>query len=338
VALGAEHVQNIKLGTVMKKGVFFSMILVFVLIFMILFIFMQQDIVSTFSSQRHVESRVNSMIGFSNSIELDSVRAVGIIGKRAISAATNYIVANGKPLSSANVTISELILNGTINGTSQSLMNGSITKDWENTVEAIGAIEGFNSNVAIINATVQPEDSFHLIVSYMISVNVSDSITQAKLAKTSIQTSEVSVENAEDPLFLLNTYGRIVSTISMSPHLNNYSSTDPTNLMDDYSNSYYHPSLIGGSFLDRLEGQYTVQTKYLQPVPTGLERFVDKDKISAAGLSVNTALSNIDYYYFSGNAVTSYSISGMPSSFKLDNQTTINGETHIQIYNATVIQ
>jgi hypothetical protein len=321
----------------MKKGIFYSMILVFLLIFLVLFIFIQQSMISTFSSQRHVESRVYSMLGFYNSIVLDSVRSVGIIGKRAISAATNYIVANGKPLSSSNLTISELILNGTINGAPQSLMNASITKDWENTIKTIGSVEGFNTNIAITNVAVQPEDSFHLIVSYTISVNLSDSITQTKINKTSIQTSEVGIENSEDPLYPLNTYGRIVSVISMSPHWINYSSNDSTNLLDDYRNSYYHPSLIGPSFLDRLEGQYAVQAKYTQSVPIGLERFVDKDKINAVGLSVNTGLSNIDYYYFSGNIVVSYNISGMPSSFKLDNQTTINGKTHLQIYNATVI-
>jgi hypothetical protein len=108
-------------------------------------------------------------------------------------------------------------------------------------------------------------------------------------------------------------------------------------LKDDLNNSYYHPSLYGASFLDRLEGKFFVQEKYFKSKPIGLESFVNKDKILSAGLFVNTSLTNMDYLYFSGSNVPSYSISGMPTNFRLDNETTIEGKTHLQIYNVTVI-
>jgi len=312
------------------------MILVFVLIFLLMVISIQQSMITSYSSQKVIENRVTSMLEFHNSIVLDSQKSVSIIGKRAISAATNYIVASGKPLSAANVTIVELISSGTINGVSQALMNGSTINDWQNSVTGVGAVEGFDVKVNVSNITVQPEDSFDLLVTFTITDNISDSISQANLSKSSLEYSIVNIVNSEDPLYPLNTYGRIVSIIQTSPHWMNYSNTDPTNLLDDYTNSYYHPSLYGASFLDRLEGQYTVQSKYAKNVPIGLERFVNKDTINSVGLSTSTSLTNIDYLYFAGSSVAAYNVTGMPSNFRIDNQTTINSYTHLQIYNVTV--
>jgi hypothetical protein len=319
------------------KGILFSMIMVFVFVFLVMFIALQQSLISSYSSQKSTENRIDVMVGFYNSIISDSQKSFGIIGKRAISSATNYVVSNGQPLLSANDTLSELISNGSIYGQQQGLMQGSTINDWENAIENLGSTEGFSTSVSIQNLYVQPSDSFHLKISYLISVNLSDSSTNTSITKTTSEYILLSIENFEDPLYPLNTYGRVVNIIKESPHWQNYYSTNTTNLQDDLNNSYYHPSLNGASFLDRLEGKYVVQSKYAASNNIGLESFVSKNKILTSGLPVNTTSTNIDYLYFSGSNVQSYTISGMPSDFRLDNQTTINGKTHLQIYNATVI-
>jgi len=80
-----------------------------------------------------------------------------------------------------------------------------------------------------------------------------------------------------------------------------------------------------------------VQEKYERENPIGLESFVNKDKILAAGLPINYNQTNIDYLYFSNVNVVSYKIVGMPDNFRLDNETSINGLGHLQIYNVTII-
>ena len=226
--------------------------------------------------------------------------------------------------------------NGTINGTHQDFMNNTIIGDWKNKIEDLGRQQGFQTNISINDIVIQPADSFHLSVSYNISVNLSDTMTETNLTKTSRQSLLVSIENFEDPLYRQKTRGLVVNIIKKSPYcLNysstgfNYSSTDLTNLKDDLTNSYYHPSLNGASFLDRLEGK--LQGNYPGTTPIGLESFVNKDKLPEDLLKPYAT--NVDYFYFSGSAVTVYNIPGMPSNFRLDNETTIEGKGHLDIYN-----
>jgi len=319
------------------KGIFFSMILVFIIIFLIMFVLIQQSLIFSYSVQKSVENRINAMLGFYDSIIFDSKKSLEIVSKRAIPSATSYVVTSGIPLSSANESIAILMTNGTINGTFQDLMTGSTTVDWQNSIKYIGNLQGFQTNVVVKYILIQPADSFHISVTYTIYVNISDVISNTNFTKISQENLILSVENFEDPLYPLNTYGRTVNVLKQSPHWNNYSSSDLTNLKDDLNNSYYHPSLNGASFLDRLEGKYFIQSKYQKPYTIGLESFVNKDEIALSGLPVNSGASNIDYFYFSSSSVPAYVISGMPSNFRLDNETTIGGKTHLQIYNASAI-
>lgn len=320
------------------KGIFFSIILIFIIMFLILFVSINKSLVSYQSSQKSVENRISTMLGFYDNVIFDSQKSADIICKRAIASAINYITLNGYPLSSSNSTIVELMTNGSINDIQQAFMNDSRIGDWENTIEGLGRQEGFQTNISIKDIIIKPADSFHLSFSYYISVNLSDTMTETNLTKTSRQYLLVSIENFEDPTYPLNTYGRVINIIKKSPHWLNYSNDNPANLNDDLTNSYYHPSLYGASFLDRLEGKYTVQSKYnIAAVPIGLESFVNKGKISYVGLPITTDATNMDYFYFSGSAVTAYKISGMTSNFRLDNENTVDGKTHLEIYNATII-
>jgi hypothetical protein len=296
----------------------------------------QKSLLSFYSSQMAVENRVEKMINFYESLVHDSRKSIEIIVIRAICSAVNYVVTNGIPLQSSNETIAELILNGTINGSKQGLMESSSIEDWKNAMEEIGKLQGFETSVEIWNLKIEQEDSFHLSISYSLNVSLYEKNIQANLTKNSREKVVVSIENIEDPLYPLSTYGRVINVIKLSPHWLNYSSEDLTNLKDDLNNSFYHPSLYGASFLDRLEGKYFVQEKYFKQY-VGLESFVNKDKILSAGLPINVNASSIDYLYFSNSNVTSYTILGMPSNFRLDNETTIENKTHIQIYNVTVI-
>jgi hypothetical protein len=336
MALECNPFQNFGVGKRMK-GIFFSIIIVFLIAFMLIFLSIQRSLTSFYSSQLSIQNRIEAMLGFYESVVRDSRKSMEIIAGRALCSAVNYVVTTGNPLQSSNETIAELILNGSISSVQQSLMEGSTLKDWKDRIEDLGYIQGFDTKIKIEDLFINPEDSFHLSISYSLSLNLSDKIIEANLTKKSQEKIIVSVENMEDPLYPLNTYGRVVNVIRLSPNWLNYSSEDLTNLKDDLNNSYYHPSLYGASFLDRLEGKFFVQEKYSKQNPIGLESLVNKDKILSAGLPVDETATNIDYFYFSKTSVTAYSISGMPPNFRLDNETTINEKTHLQIYNVTVI-
>jgi hypothetical protein len=305
--------------------------------FLVLFVSINKSLVSYQSSQKSVENRINAMLGFYDNVIFDSQGSTNIICRRAIASAINYITLNGKALSSSNYTIVELMTNGSIDTIHQDFMNNTIIGDWENKIEGLGGQQGFQTNISINDIVIQPADSFHLSLSYNISVNLSDTMTETNLTKTSRQSLLVNIENFEDPLYRLNTRGLVVNTIKESPHWLHYSSTDLSNLTDDLTNSYYHRSLNGASFLDRLEGRLNqTNSPYKSPTtaPIGLESFVNKDKMPEDLLKQYAT--NVDYLYFSGSAVTVHQIKGdIASNFRLDNQTTIEGKGHLDIYNVT---
>ena len=318
------------------KGVLFSLIMFFISIFLVVFLLTQRASIGFYSTQKAIENRVDGMLSLIKNVFDDSERAIEIIGRRACVAAINYVITNGIPLSTANETIAELMLNGSITSVNQSLMEHATIRDWSDTLEYLIETQGFKAKIEILNLTISPLDSFNLEIDYSIIVELSDLKTKTNITKSKRKSISLSIEYLEDPLYPLNTYGRVINIIVKSPHWMNYSSEDTSNLQDDLINSYYHPSLYGASFLDRLEGKYFVQEKYRRENPIGLESFINKDKILVAGLPVNYYQTNVDYLYFSNANVTSYRIVGMPESFRLDNETTINGMTHLQIYNLTV--
>ena len=317
------------------KGIFFSLILVLLLFTLIAIVLMQKSLVTHYSSQVAIETRASAMEGFYNDLIEDSKRAMEIISKRAIASAISYIVSNGTALSAANETITELILNGTIDGNEQPLMNESTIIDWKNKIEYIGLMEGFETSISIENITVLPFDSYDLKISYSILAKLYDKNFNMNLTRSENLAVVVDIIGFEDPLYPLYTYGRVVNTFVKSPHWLNYSGEDLTNLQDDLNNSYYHPSKDGASFLDRLEGKCIVQEKYKLDSTIGLESFVNKDSLAGLDIPVYTERSSIDYIYFCGLDVQAYQINGMPSSFRLDNQTTVLDKTHLEIYNVS---
>ncbi|MBU5690017.1 MAG: hypothetical protein QXM68_02440 [Candidatus Aenigmatarchaeota archaeon] len=97
------------------------------------------------------------------------------------------------------------------------------------------------------------------------------------------------------------------------------------NILKYYNSGYYSPSLNGPSFLDRMEGKY-----FLSRGNSGIESFVDKDYFDSIDINVKDD-TNIDYLYFNASYFSSNKIKGFPSSFKIDNQPSLNN-THLLYY------
>ena len=105
---------------------------------------------------------------------------------------------------------------------------------------------------------------------------------------------------------------------------------DIENLMEHYRQGYYSPSMLGPSFLDRLEGKLFQQDKYKTERVSGIESFVDKDYFDSIEIATEDD-TNIDYLYFNSTRFTSKKVKGMPESFLIDNQPAKSGN-HQQYY------
>jgi hypothetical protein len=69
---------------------------------------------------------------------------------------------------------------------------------------------------------------------------------------------------------------------------------DLGNLTLDIKNGYYHPSNYSASFLDRLEGNISLSTKYKY----GIETFVNLEDLTTADIDINSYASCLDYEYW----------------------------------------
>ena len=316
------------------KGLSFTLIITLMILVLINLFFLRKSLVSYEFEETAVRNRVMSLKNFYESIVEDASNAMDISSKRAISACISKVITEGKPLTDAKTSIEILVLNGSFNGSIEPLMEGSTLFDWKEKIEYVAKNNGYEVSISILNFSIGPYDSFNLLAVFNFSINLTDANKIAYIKRNQTVTKLISLENFEDPLYPLNTLGRISSVIVKGPYIPH---TTLDQLKDDLNNTYYYPSLYGASFLDRLEGKYFVQEKYerMSDKVIGLESLVDKDKLASAGLSVNIEQTNIDYLYFSDSSVTSYKISGMPENFRLDNESTINNLTHLQFYNVS---
>ena len=107
-----------------------------------------------------------------------------------------------------------------------------------------------------------------------------------------------------------------------------------TSTNDDHS--YYQTSNDGPSYLDRLEGRYSIDPKYSSQIDKeiGLESFVDKT-IFPGEVSPDQERTNIDYLYFS-STTTGDRIKGISNSnwFRIDDKL-VGGIGRQEIYNVT---
>lgn len=219
------------------KGVLFSLILIVTMFSLITFIAIQQGLVYSNSGRLAVGTRVNSMLDFYNSVLYDGGKALDIITKRAISSATNHVISTGVGLQSANATIMELVTNGTLDGVPQGLMQSSTIADWVNKMVSLGASQNLNVSLNLTNVQVKPYDSWDILVSADVYVNMSDNRGVANLTKNATISQMVDIENFEDPVYPLYTFGKATNLFVRSPYIENYT----TNLVSgSVGSNWFH--------------------------------------------------------------------------------------------------
>lgn len=275
------------------KGLFYSiMIALFVIPILALIVFYSQV---TTHQNIAINIRANELQYFSESIEEDLSRFLQINGKRALVATVNYTMENGIGLKDAKANLTEIIENGTLNGT-KIFSDQRNLSEWVHNISDIASRSGFDINLTVLTLNVTQNDSFSVLFSTVAYINISDDTTKIGIEKNISAGAAVSIENMIDPLYHIRTNGKIFKTIKKSPYIPFNKITllllDFTNLTNDIDNNYYHNSTQGPSFLDRLENKITNNHEY------GLESFVNLENLQDAGITVNYQLSDIDYQYW----------------------------------------
>ena len=206
----------------MKKGIMFSLLTLAVIIPVLAIILVQQITISSYREKVTTEIRLKELLDTYESITQDLDKSVEIVAPRAISACVNFVINNGTPLSSATDTIEELMIYGTLNSNSEELMEGNTLPVWINKIKNVTSLRGFITDIQLVDVEVKPYDSWNLEIDVNLTINITEENGLASICRNFSMTNLVSIENFEDPLFTLKTFGRGSSIIQRSPYEGNY--------------------------------------------------------------------------------------------------------------------
>lgn len=303
--------MGLKLGN--KKGIFFTLLVIF-----LLFLFLvSYSLYSIVQERKAVEKRINSLNNFVFSVEENIPRNLYIAGFRTIFLLEKNIAETGTYATNLNSSFEGAFFNGTLYSQEQELMNGAKFSDIENLITQ--QADKINAEVFFYNPKliITQEDSWHVKLILETDLLIKDKGNLVLWNKTASFSSYVPIQGFEDPLYLINTNGKIVNKINKTIYTEFVSGSQVSNLLNHVENSYYIASQTSPSFLDRLQGINS-------PNENGIESLVYLPKLSSQGIIVQDK-SAVDYIYFSSDNPQSYHILGMPSWFKLDSG-------HLEIY------
>ena len=282
------------------KGLFYSIMIALLMIpILALIIFYSQNITP---SNIDINIRANELQYFSESIEDDLSRFLQINGKRALVAAINFTVTNGIGLKDAQTNLTDVIKYGTLNDT-KIFADQKNLSEWVQSIRDIASKSGFDINLTVLTFNVTQNDSFSVLFSTTVLINISDSTTKMGISKNMSAAGAVSIEGMQDPSYQIKTGGTVFRNIKKSPFNKN---TAPlagvwnlSNLTSAIKDGYYYSSTKGASFLDRLEDNASLSPKYntsleCSAIGCGLESFVYLPSLTNPG----TSLSDLDYQYW----------------------------------------
>jgi hypothetical protein len=289
-------------------GIFYSGAVALVVIVLAFHIIAYMDSVRAQSEAVSVRIRTHELASFIDAISLDMPRAVDISSRRALVAAINEVDVRGEGLDDAQMRLRELVLNGTIYGVKSYWLNASTVPNWAERVQQLGANRGFLTNITLYEFSIDPVDSFNLVARMRWSANVTEATGSMSVYRNYNTTVVLPITSFDDPLYTLRTQGLAKRKIAAS----NYTSYNLTYFDDIVTNGLYVNRSESPSFLDRLENNLVVPSKYnlMTPNQIGLESIVDIVELANLDLPVSLNQTMVDYLYFGDLNITSYAVNG----------------------------
>lgn len=301
------------------KGLIYTLITILIVATIIGILFMYVNM--SYSLTKDISNKIVSdqLHYFERNIEEDIERALYASGKRALVAAVNYVIKNNTFLDDSIKRIKELMENGTIYNEAVLYMKDNTIGNWTTNIEKVANQAGYIMELDISSVDIRPLDSFNLAFKINVTINLTESTRSIRIDRFFEKSIIISIERIEDPLPSLKTgkkYRKIIIKCPFSEHVEQIDGNyDFTNLKEDIKNGYYHPSKVGASFLDRLEGNLVTSSKYqnLAPSPDtiiGLEFFVNRLKLPTDDPTYNQKANQsvIDHLYWDTQAYKGYSI------------------------------
>jgi len=300
-----------------KKSMFFT-ITAIALISLIIFSFTIYTSYKLRDKMMVTETRIYSMNSFIDDVEKDIERGLYISGFRSLMSMEQYITDNGIFLYNVNSCFKEAFLNGTINNSQMSLMNESTFINWTQRIKEQAIKLDIIVEFDVHDVTIYQKNPWAANIGINVTLNVEDVKKTASWKRPLYITTNISIQEFEDPLYVINSYGRVTNTIIKTNIIDFIGpNNETTNLKIHVNNSYYIESNTAPSFLMRLEGN-------LSNSVYGIESLVNLEEFQAQEVPIKSR-SVVDYIYFGDQTTENYNIQDMPSWFKLD-------EEHLETY------
>lgn len=291
-----------------KKAIFFTMIAI-LLVGLILVSF---SIIAGYrlrDKMAVVETRISTMDSFIEDAGRDMGRGLYISGFRSILGMEQFIVTRGVFITNASSAFSELMVNGSYNGTEINIMEGSTFVDWMNKIKAEAGKIGIIMDFTVNKIEIYQAEPWFVGIGLNITLDIADERNTARWNNTRTITTKIGIEGFEDPLYNIYSYGRVTNTIARS----NETYFSDAALISHLLNSRYIPSITAPNFLMRLEGRFNSDAN-------GIESLVNLGEFSAQEIPIY-ARSGVDYLYFSNSTLPYCAVNETASSyswFKLD--------------------
>ncbi|MBI1936056.1 hypothetical protein HYS31_06465 [Candidatus Woesearchaeota archaeon] len=257
-----------------------------------------------------ISTRIETVNFFIKDVEKDINKGVYISGFRTLLSFTQFISTNGTYISDVNGKFKEAFLNGTINNQPLSLMKDSTFTDWANKISAQADKIDIQFSFAINDVKLNHTDPWNLEIGLDITLDIRDKKNTSYWIRDRYLTTKISILGLEDPLYIVNSKGRIASTIVITNITSFVVNADTSNLVLHMNQSYYIAHADSPSYLMRLQGN-------LGNSSYGIESLVNLEKFQKQGIVIKDR-SIVDSVYFGTGNTVNYRINKTPEWFKID--------------------
>lgn len=189
----------------MKKGFIYVLFSLIVMMLVLAILFVRE--ISETLEEPIMKLRVEQGSNFLKSVEKDFGRAIRISSRRALISLINEIADKGIAYNNSEALLAELTNKGTLNNTPVALMENSSLQDWISKIRAIGPRSNYNISVHISEIFFEPLN-FSLKVFAKTNLLFQDLVANSSFNYTKVYSDIVSIEALEDPLIILNSFGK----------------------------------------------------------------------------------------------------------------------------------
>ena len=309
-----------------KKGVFYTVAAI-ALTIVIMVTYISYSTYKLSEKMEVIETRVETINFFIKDVERDLKNGIYIAGFRTLLSFNQFIVNNGSYIDNVNVRFKESFLNGTIKKQPLSLMKDSTFTDWANKISAEANKIDIKFNFTINEVKLNQTDPWNVDIGLNISLDTRDKRNTSYWIRERYLTQRISIIGFEDPLYVVNSKGRVTNDITQTNITQFVINGKADNLLKHMNNSYYIAHNDSPNFLMRFEGNLGNSTY-------GIESLVNLEEFIQQGLTLKDR-SVVDYIYFGTKSTTNFRVNATPEWFKIDGTLPAPGPNkgeHLDVY------